>query len=246
MRQGRGAPWDMRLFVGAMLHTPIAKRDGQWHSLKLGTAEVIDWLHPNGWPNRARDWEQLPTALFRMNKELSFVAIEGLGYVQIIGATIIPKTPEDPHVEFIVRLPQTTAHGARIDWPTLCKYGEALRRPLPRLFIRGRIHAPERTHGQPITQKIGKPLLSKDGKPSRRKGGQLQRSKTEAIPNPSSRYVRGLTEGELVQMIGMNPENKNHRRMTRAVFEQLNNDGVIDLEQDGKVWRIFGPLPHSS
>ena len=28
MRQGRGAPWDMRLFVGAMLHLPIAKRDG--------------------------------------------------------------------------------------------------------------------------------------------------------------------------------------------------------------------------
>ena len=246
MRQGRGAPWDMRLFVGAMLHTPIAKRDGQWHSLKLDTAEVIDWLHPNGWPNRARDWEQLPTALFRMNKELSFVAIEGLGYVQIIGATIIPKTPEDPHVEFIVRLPQTTAHGARIDWPTLCKYGKH-----SAVLYRAYLSAVEFMHlsahnGQPITQKIGKPLLSKDGKPSRRKGGQLQRSKTEAIPNPSSRYVRGLTEGELVQMIGMNPANKNHRRTTRAVFEQLNNDGVIDLEQDGKVWRIFGSLPHSS
>ena len=246
MRQGRGASWDLRLFVGAMLHTPIAKRNSQWHSLKLDTAEVIDWLHPNGWSNRARDWEQLPVALFRMNKELGFVAIEGLGYVQIIGATTIPKTPNDPHVEFIVRIPQTAAHGARIDWPTLCKYGKH-----SATVYRAYLSAVEFMHlsahnGQPITQEIGKPLLGKDGKPSRRKGGQLQRSKAETIPNSASRYVRGLTEGELVQMIGMNPANKNHRRMTRAAFEQLNDDGVIDLEQDGKVWRIFGPLPHSS
>ena len=103
MRQGRGAPWEMRLFVGALIHTPIQERDGQWHSYRLPTADVISWLHPQGWPNRARDWEQFPAALFRMNKELGFVALDG-AYVQIIGATAIPKTPDFPHVEFIDRI----------------------------------------------------------------------------------------------------------------------------------------------
>lgn len=98
IRQGRGAPWDMRLFVGALLHLPIAQRDGQWHPLSLPTEEIIGWLYPDGWHNQRRDWQRLLDALFRMNRELGFVEIEGLGYVQVVGAIIVPKKPTDPVV----------------------------------------------------------------------------------------------------------------------------------------------------
>ena len=207
---------------------------------------MTNWLHPKGWPNRARDWEQLPAALFRMNTELGFVAIEGLGYVQIIGATTIPKTPNDPYVEFIVRIPRSAAHGARIDWPTLCRYGQDSA-PLYRAYLSAVEFMHQSAHlGQPITQLIGKPLLGTDGKPLRGKGGRVRRSTTEQIVNPSTRYVRGLTEGELTEMIGLNPGKRYYRQRARQAFKQLDNDGVIDLEQDGKVWRIFGSTPHSS
>ena len=243
MKQGRGAPWDMRLFVGAMLYTGIPDRDGQWHSFRLPTKEVIRWLHPRGWPNRARDWEQFPAALFRINRKLGFVAIDGLGYVQIIGATVIPKTPDDPHVEFIVRIPRCAAHGARIDWPTLCKYGQH-----SAVLYRAYLSAVEFMHlsahnGQPITQDIGKPLLAKDGKPLRAKGGRVRRSTAEVVANSSTRYVRGLTEGELTEMTGFDPTDRKRRHDARRAFERLDNDGAIDLERDGKVWRIFGPTP---
>lgn len=250
MRQGRGAPWDMRLFIGAMLHLPIAKRDNQWHNLRLPTEEVVSWLHPNGWTNRARDWSSFPEALFCMNKELGVVEIEGLGYVQIIGATVIPKMPNDPMVEFIVRIPKTAAHGARLDWPRLCKYGLT-----SAVLYRAYLASMEFMHlsahkGQPITQVIGKPLIGSDGKPLRRKGGQVKRSETETIPNPATRYVRGLTEGELTAMIGLNPRERYHRQRTRAAFDTLHKDGVINLKKEGHgrrtVWRIFGPATNSS
>ena len=246
MRQGRGAPWEMRLFVGGILNLGIVQRDGEFHRLRFDTDEVIAWLHPNGWPNRASDWAQFPAALFRLNKQLGFVAIDGLGYVQIIGATIIPKKPDDPQVEFIVRIPKTAAHGARIDWPTLCQYGQR-----SAALYRAYLSSVECMHlsahnGQPITQAIGKPLLGKDDKPLRAKGGKVRHSRTEQIANPSTCYVRGLTEGELTEMIGLDPTNRQRRHDARRAFERLEADGVIDLEKDGKVWRIFGPYPNSS
>ena len=246
MRQGRGAPWEMRLFIGAILHLGISQRDGEFHRLRFDTTEVIKWLHPDSWPNRARDWHLFPAALFRLNKELGFVAIDGLGYVQVLGASIIPETPADPHVEFIVRIPNAAAQGARIDWPTLCKYGQ-----VSAILYRAYLSAVDFMHhsahqGQPITQQIGEPLLGEDGKPQRGKGGKVFRSTTEVIDNPATRYVRGLTEEELTEMIGMNPTDRDHRRRTRQAFERLDDDGVIDLEKDGRVWRIFGPTPNSS
>lgn len=246
MRQGRGAPWDMRLFVGAVLYLSIDDRDGQWHSFRIPTAEVIGWLHPDGWKNRARDWDKFPQALFRMNKELGFVGIEGLGYVQIIGATVIPQTPDDPYVEFILRIPKTAANGARIDWPTLCKYGQH-----SAVLYRAYLTACDFMHlsayqGQPITAEIGKPLSKPDGEPQRRKGGKVKRSTIERIANPSTRYVKGLTTGELTEMIGMDANDKRRRHDAINAFKRLDADGVIDLKQDGKRWRIYGPQPGDS
>ena len=228
MRQGRGAPWDMRLFVGAMLHLPIAQRDGQWHRLNLPVEEIIRWLHPDGWINRARDWQRLPDALFRMNRELGFVEIEGLGYVQIVGATIIPKEPSDPVVEFTVRIPKTAAYGARLDWQRLCQYGQ-----VSAVLYRAYLAAVDFMHlsaeqGKAIEQAV----KGKDGK---------------FRPNPSARYVRGLTKGELTEMIGLDLSKRDNPRRAIAAFERLADDKVIDLDRDGSLFRIFGPakrFPH--
>ena len=221
MRQGRGAPWDMRLFVGAMLHLPIAKRDGQWHTLSLPTEEVIGWLHPDGWHNQGRDWQRLPDALFRMNRELGFVEIEGIGYVQVVGATIIPKKLSDPVVEFTVRIPKTAAYGARLDWQRLCQYGQ-----VSAVLYRAYLAAVDFMHlsaeqGKAIEQAV----KGEDGK--------LQ-------PNPSARYVRGLTKGELTEMIGLDLGKRDNPRRAIAAFERLADDEVIDLERDGSLFRIFG------
>lgn len=221
MRQGRGAPWDMRLFVGALLHLPIAKRDGQWHTLSLPVEEVIRWLHPDGWHNQGRDWQRLPDALFRMNRELGFVEIEGLGYVQVGGATIVPKKQTDPVVEFTTRIPKTAAYGARLDWQRLCQYGQ-----VSAVLYRAYLAAVDFMHlsaeqGKAIEQAV----KGEDGK--------LQ-------PNPSTRYVRGLTKGELTEMIGLDLSKRNNPNRAVEAFERLAEDGVIDLEHDGSLFRIFG------
>lgn len=241
MRQGRGAPWHMHLFIGALCNLHKDNRDGEFHRLTFSTDEVVKWLHPDGWNQRGRDWHRLPEALFRLNKELGFVAIPGLGYVQVVGATVIPRTLDDPRVEFIVRIPKTAAEGARIDWPTLCRYRQQSA-AMYRAYLAAVdfMHISAR-HGQPITQEIGQPLRNRAGRPRRRTGGRIVRSDTEREPNPATRYVRGLTEGELVEMVGLKGTDKNHRRSTRKAFQQLDTDGVIDLKQDGQLWRIFGP-----
>ncbi len=222
MRQGRGAPWDMRLFVGAILHLPIAKRDGQWHTLSLPTNEVIRWLHPDGWHNQTRDWQHLPDALFRMNKELGFVAIQGLGYVQVVGATVIPKEPSDPFVEFTIRIPKTAAYGARLDWQRLCQYGQ-----VSAVLYRAYLAAVDFMHlsaeqGKAVEQAV----KGKDGK---------------LRPNPSTRYVRGLTKGELTEMIGLDLNRRNNPGRAIDAFERLADDGVIELVREHNLWRIFGP-----
>ena len=61
MRQGRGAPWEMHLFIGALLHLGIGDRDSNWHRLPALSFEQLGaWLHPCGWPNHKRDKRRLP------------------------------------------------------------------------------------------------------------------------------------------------------------------------------------------
>ena len=82
------------------------------------------WLHPNGWQNRRRDWEQLPTGLMAIRDRLTYVPVPGAGPVAIVFPSVIPHAPDDPIVEFTVRIPSAAAHGARLDWPRLCQYAE--------------------------------------------------------------------------------------------------------------------------
>ena len=240
LRQGRGMAWEFHLAIGAMAHLSVAQRDGQWHVLRLSTAEVIDWLHPNGWNQKARDWKRFPEALNRLNAQLGDVYIPGLGKVDMLRATVRPQKPTEPLVEFVLRIPKVAAHGARFDWLKLCQYRKDSA-ALYRAYLTACDFMHQSAHqGQPITEMIGKPLLDKDGKIRRGKGGKVLRSETELVANPSTRYVKGLTVGQLTEMIGMDPTNRRHRGQAVSAFNRLDSDGVIDLVKDGKVRRIYG------
>ena len=136
MKQGRGAPWPMRMFVGALLHVEIRARTGQWVTLRFphlrrhesdwpvpGVRAVETWLHPEVWTNFRRDWPRLPAALDSMRERLSYVPVAGFGSVAMVFPSVIPRSACDPFVEFTVRIPASAARGARLDWPLLCRYG---------------------------------------------------------------------------------------------------------------------------
>ena len=231
-QQGRGAPWPMRLLIGGFLHTPIHYRDGRWHCFSLPTDDVIRWLRPDGWSQRKSRWEQFPKALEEVNR-LGRISIPGAGRVQVFGVSVIPERPTDPFVEFIVRVPPSAAHGARIDWPRLCKYGTKSA-PLYRAYLTACAFMHRSAKNcQPVTEVIGKPLLNADGMPIRKKG-KIVRSETEFEPNPAVRYVKGLTKVQLTEAIGLDSTNRANQRETMKAFERMEDDGVIDLQTEGR------------
>ena len=63
MARGRGAPLDLRLFVGAVLWTPHQSRASRGR-LAVTVRELRDFLFPNGWKRR-RDWPAIQKALLR-------------------------------------------------------------------------------------------------------------------------------------------------------------------------------------
>lgn len=63
MTKGRGAPLDLRLFVGACLWTPHRARKART-TLVVTVRELRDWLWPRGWERR-RDWPRLRAALWK-------------------------------------------------------------------------------------------------------------------------------------------------------------------------------------
>ena len=122
--QGSGAPWAVRLFIGALLHLDMANRHGYWRTLRLPTNYVVSWLQPNGWANKRRDWQRFPTALTDLRDRLAAVPVPEIGLVTLMYPSVIPQRPSDPWVEFTIRVPLSAARGARIDWPLLCRYGQ--------------------------------------------------------------------------------------------------------------------------
>ena len=239
--QGRGAPWDMRLWVYAILHLDMEDRDGLWHMLRFSTKEVIGWLHPNGWTNQRRDWENLPTALITMRESLSYVPVPGFGKVAMLFPSVIPSVPSDPLIEFTIRVPPAAAHGDRIDWPLLTAYGAESTR-LFRAYLAVTAWLGRSAHrGHPITRHVAAPVRGADGKPVR-KDGRIVRSDTTRIPNSAVRYVGpDLTEYDLARMIGFDETERRRRHDARSAFERMDDDGVIDLQRSGSRFAIFGP-----
>ena len=256
LKAGRGAPWDLRMFVYALLHLAVPDRDGEWHCIRAAASarhvpeveamvgrpvpSVEGWLHPDGWANRRRDWHRLPEALDRMSR-LSYLPVPGIGSVAMLFPSIIPRTPDDPLVEFTIRVPSVAAAGDRLRWPLLVRYGADSARMF-RAYLAVTALLGRSAHvGQAITRTIAAPVLDKNGRPVRRKGGEIVRSDTERTRNPGSRFVGApLSDHDLARMIGFDPTDRYRRRDARAAFERLAADGVIEIDRSGGGFAIYG------
>ena len=241
MRAGKGAPWPLHLFIGALINTEIDRRDDDFHFLTVSTEDVIQWLHPSGWENRRRDWAKLPAALKAIRNGLNAVSVPGVGSVQVMSVPVIPERPSDPFVQFMVRVPETAGHGIPINWPRLCEY-RTRNAPIycSYLSAMSALDASAR-RGIALTRTIGDVVLGDDGEPRRKRGGVVVRDHTKQVANPSAKYAKVFTTKDLALMAGMNPEDRKHRMRARHAFEVMADEGVIDLFDDDGKWRIFGP-----
>ena len=230
MASGRGAPWDLRLFVYALLHLSTRDRDGAWHTIRLPTSTVIDWLHPSGWANERRDWYRLPEALDRMRR-LAYVPVPGIGRVGMLFPSVIPSARTDPFVEFTARVPRVAAHGDGLRWPRLVDYGtESARLFRAYLSVAAWLGRSAR-RGHPLTRTIAAPVLGPDGKPARRKDGAIVRSETERTENPAARYAGPpLSGADLTRMLGFDATDRYRRRDARLAFKRMEADGVIEID----------------
>ena len=244
--QGGVAPWDLRLWIGALLNLAIGDRDGEWHTVRVDTVDVENWLHPNGWANRRKHFHKLTDALHMMDKRLSWLPVPGVGSVAMLRPTVIPTSRSDPIVEFVVRVPRTAAHGARLNWWKLSQYGceSALKY---RAYLSAMCmldHSARR--GVAITAEIERPLLDSHGRPIYRKAGGgrsvVARAKGELIPNSLAKLAPKLTDKAMAQVIGHDSNDRMSRRRARRAFEDLAVDGVIDLRTNSNgTIGLFGP-----
>ena len=257
MAQGRGAPWPMRLFVGALLHLAIAERDGEWHTLRFPVFDVQDdagrvtvpgvtsWLHPGGWQNRRRDWLRFPAALDAMRAKLAYVPVPGLGDVAMMIPSVIPRAASDPIVEFTIRVPKSAKHGARLNWPRLCAYGTESAALYRAYLSVSAFLDNSASRGHPQTRLIRPALEDAAGNPRRGKGGRIIRA-GELVENETApRYSPFLTDSDLARMIGFDGNNRFRRRDARKAFERLDDDGVVDLVPERDGFRLYGPRASS-
>ena len=257
MRQGRGAPWALRLFIGMLLHMPVEDRDGHFHRYRFpihpdpdwpDVPALSTWLFPGkrGWTNKSRDWYKLPEALHTIRRDLAYMPtkmLDGEYLISVLVPTLIPNSPGSNSVEFLARVPGKGGGGARLDWQALCDYGTQgaviYRTYLSAMALLDR----SARAGHPITETIAAPELDTDGKPRRGKNGRVIRSNTSTVPNPAARYVPAMSDADLTRMIGLDPKERVYRARARGAFERLDSDGHIHLVKAGGKVRIFGPDP---
>ena len=239
------AAYDLRLFLGVLLHLCIHDRDGLTRVLAFPTDYVVSWLHPEGWANYRRDWERFPQALERV-ASLSRLYVRGFGDFGLVWASGIPRHWTDSVVEFHARVPRVSAPGARLHWPTLCRYG-ALSSRLYRAYLAVSAFLDRAAHaGHPITREIAPVLLDENGKPLVA-NGRVVRSLTERVPNRLARFVPFLSDAEVARLVGCDPSDRRRRHEARRAIETLESDGVIEIVRArGGVYLFGPPVPTSS
>ena len=127
MARGRGAPLDLRLFVGAVLWTPHHARATRGR-LAVTVRELRDFLYPHGW-KRARDWPAIQGALLKARDFMIpgiFPSERGNvhGWLPFRLAGGIGDGAELDDVVLIdVELPPESAHGPVIDRAELAGLG---------------------------------------------------------------------------------------------------------------------------
>ena len=207
----RFTPWELHLFIEALVHLDVRDRDGTWHVRMLETPYVESLVKPDGWgSNRARDWRKLPAALRGMLAKLSYLPIEGVGLVAMVYPSVIPEQPGDPWVEFTMRVPSSAAHGNAIDMPTLRGYLGRYARYRAYL-VSTVLMGQSAMNGHGVTRTIPESLL---------RGRKVQPA-DRLIINPAARYVKGRTSLELTQAVGFDPKNRHHIRAAMRAFEGI-------------------------
>lgn len=274
MRTGRslgstrrgGMPWSFTLTIGGVAHYAIRDRavwapDGRDLQFTLETIDdkpgIIDWLHPDGWNNRRRDWHRLDEAF---EETPSYrVSVDGIRY-SVVSAYGLPVVySPSAEITLNVRVPPSAAHGARFDWHryhvTYSKQANLQRALLATAGLLDRTAH----NGNPLTRMVLEPALDKDGKPKREriigKDGKPKRDKQgryktrgvftgQLVPNPLLGEIQPaiLPDRHLALFLGM-ADKRSNRYDAKAALETLQRDAVIDLERVPNGYRVFGPVP---
>ena len=246
-RPGRGAPLDLRVFVGALLSVPETARDGRDVRIPITVGELAEWLYPNGWDrsNRRRGWESFRQSLRNLDRLRVPIEVDGhMVGVQVVNAFVIPRSWDRGQASVVLRvaIPASAARGARVNWDRLRVYG-AESAPLYRAYLSVcAVLDYSARNGHGITQLIGAPKVDQHGKPIRGKEGRIIRSTTETVPNPAARFVGKLTDDDVRRLVGLHAQHHENRKRARVALERLDSDGVIALRtfRDGCV-QIFAP-----
>ena len=244
--RGRGAPWLLRLFVGALLSVAPELRTGRPVSLQLTTGQLARWLLPGGWDRRPEAFDRLRAALRGLDGLRVPVGIPGTsgGLLRVVDALLVPAAYDRGRGPVVLRvsIPPAAARGARVDWDRLTRYG-AESAPVYRAYLStmavldyaGRA-------GRALTPTIPAPEVDARGRKRRRKGGIVMRSNTARIPNPAARFVGWLSDDDVRCMVGLVADHRQNRARARDAIERLAGDGVLTIERraDGMI-RLFAP-----
>ncbi len=214
MTKGRGAPWDLRLWVAFMLHLFHRGQRRTATRLPLRRGPRYPMAAPGRVGNRRGDWHRFPEALRRVS---GLTTPFGNWDVPLITVQAFPRE-YDPDAWIPVNqvCPPTAARGAPVDFDRLTRYGTESA-TLYRAYLSA-VAWMDRSARQ------GRALTAADG---------------EAL----ARFNRPLTADGLARLAGLDPKaNRTNRRRSLAAFERLADDGMLDLVTDGRSrFRLLGP-----
>ena len=246
--RGRGAPWTLRLFVGALLSLPVELRNNAPHHMPLTTGQLQRWLLPGGWDRRPAAFERLCRALKDLDRLRVPVPIAGTSGIslRVVDALALPNAYDRGRGRVVLRvsIPGGAARGARVDWSRLTRYG-AMSAPNYRAYLSvAAVLDYSARAGRALTPHVPAPVLDANGNPKRGKGGRIVRSKVATAPNPAARYVGWLSPDDVRQMVGLRADTRENRARGMRAVEYLADDGVMDIERrrDGSI-RFFAPSP---
>ena len=243
MQRGRGAPWELRLFVYVCMHLGTDDRDGLPHTLRFKEKAVMNWLFPNSKGkniNEKRDPHKMARALMALLEMPSLRTTSGLFLVMPTNFTSAGQfTGGD--LTFDVAVPGDAKGGADVDWQQLLRYGAEGARMF-RGFLSTMAHMDRSAHnGHPLTRQIHPAKLNTEGEPLRKRGGMVRRDMAQLVPNPAAKLALPLSDGALAELYGY-PNNKKGRLRAREVLSRLQRDGVVEVDHTPGGLKFYKPL----
>ena len=120
---GRGVPWALRLFMGAILFSPLDQRHGLYPlDIPVALRDLLSWLYPtSNRPGSSRWWPQLIRAVEDLEAHTARIPYRRedtgtLALLRVVAIAEIPATPADLDgpVIFRVDLPPGSENGPRV------------------------------------------------------------------------------------------------------------------------------------